>query len=519
MRTLLLLTLASVFTAATSHAAERPNVVLIIADDLGFGDLGCYGGEAIPTPHLDRLAGEGLRMTRAYAPASTCTPTRYAIMTGEYAWRPQERSTAILDGDAPLAIEPGRPTLPQVLADGGYRTALVGKWHLGIGDGQTPVDFNGRVGPGPLEVGFGSAFYIPATVDRAPCVFIDGHRVAGLDPSDPIRISYKSRVGGVAVGDPDAPELKYRGDPQHSNAIVNRISRIGYMAGGEAARWVDEEITDVLLGEAKRVIQTQSDEPYFLMLGLHDPHVPHAPHPRFVGESNAGRRGDAIVQLDWLVGQVVDAVDAAEQGDDTLIVFTSDNGAIVFDGYYDDAVQANGDHTPVGPLRGAKYLVYEGGCRVPTITRWRGQIDAGVSDAFFSLVDLLPSLATIADAGPLPAGAAPDAIDLASVLTDAEAASPREHTVVQGIRQTLALVTPEWKFIPKNAEGEPGDMGRGANPGAARFAESRVYEDALYDLDTDEGETHNVIDDHPEVAERLRRLLSAEVDKSASTSP
>ncbi|QDT69432.1 Arylsulfatase [Planctomycetes bacterium MalM25] len=500
---------ASFASTPVGLAAEptRPNVVVIMADDLGYGDVGCYGGRAIPTPRLDRMAAEGLRMTRSYAPASTCTPTRYAVMTGEYPWRPRDRETSILDGDAPLAIEPGRPTLPQVLSDNGYRTELVGKWHLGIGDGQNAVDFNQHVGPGPLEVGFRSAFYIPATVDRVPCVFIDGHAVAGLDPSDPLRISYLRRVGGVAVGDTNTPPLKYPGDKQHSNAIVNGISRIGYMAGGEAAWWVDEDITDTLLAKSRKVIETDSDEPYFLMLGLHDPHVPHAPHPRFVGKSNAGIRGDSIVQLDWLVGAVLDAIDKSPGAENTLVLFTSDNGPTVFDGYDDGSVQANGDHTPAGPLRGSKYLVYEGGCRVPTLVRWRGRVTPGVSDAFFTLTDLLPSLATLAGVEALPEGVGQDAIDLADCLVDADAESTRESAILQGIGNRLAVVTRDWKYVPKNADGAPPtDIGRGADPLDKRFVDRKSYEDALFDLPSDESESSNAIESHPEVARRLRKL-------------
>ena len=239
----LLLAIAGALVIAAPLAAAndarrdaRPNIVLIVADDLGYGDLGSYGATRIKTPNLDRLAAEGVRFTSGYVPSSTCTPTRYALFTGEYGWRQTVRRTAILDGDAPLCIEPGRLTLPQSLRNAGYATGAIGKWHLGLGDGVTPVDFNGRIAPGAREVGFSYSFIIPATVDRVPSVWVENHHVVGLDPADPIKVSYVRDLGAEPTG-LDRPDLlRYRGDRQHSGTIVNDISRIGYMQGGRAAR-------------------------------------------------------------------------------------------------------------------------------------------------------------------------------------------------------------------------------------------------------------------------------------------
>jgi hypothetical protein len=236
------LVLRTLALATAADSAHKPNIVLIYADDVGYGDLGCYGASRIRTPNLDRLAARGLRFTDGHAASATCTPSRYALMTGEYPWR--RKGTGVLPGDAALIIEPARPTLPAVLRKAGYATGCVGKWHLGLGTGK--IDWNGEIAPGPLEVGFGSSFVIPATGDRVTCVYVEGHRVFGLDPKDPIQVSYGAKVGDEATGR-DHPELLKMGlSHGHDFTIVNGISRIGYMTGGKSARWLDEDMADVL---------------------------------------------------------------------------------------------------------------------------------------------------------------------------------------------------------------------------------------------------------------------------------
>ncbi len=505
---LTLLTALTVFAPAFRAAGPAPNIVLIIADDLGYGDLGCYGGRAIPTPNLDRLAREGLRFTHAYAPSATCTPSRYALLTGEYPWRQSPKKTSILDGDAPLALDPTRPTLASFLRDRGYATSLVGKWHLGLGDGVTPVDFNGEIKPGPLEVGFQEAFFIPATVDRVPCVFIDGHRVAALDPSDPIGISYLKRIGSDPVGHEHPELLKYGADRQHADTIVNGVSRIGHMSGGQSARWVDENITDILTHRATDFIDRHQQHPFFLYLGTHDPHVPRLPHPRFRGKSKAGIRGDAIVQLDWLVGEVLGALASRGLERNTLVLFTSDNGPVLFDGYYDGATEANGDHRPAGGLRGWKYLRYEGGTRVPLIARWPGEIPAGATTTeMFSLLDLFATTASLLGQ-PLPARAGTDGLDLAAALRGQHPAKPRTSTVEHGIGNVLALRSGHWKFIPPNADTTSG-IGRGADPRDQRFAEAAIAEPLLFNLAVDPAETTNLAKKEPAKLAELRAQLAA----------
>ena len=219
--------LALAFTAAQ---ARQPNVLVILADDLGYGDLGCYGATLIKTPAIDSLAKSGQVFTAAYAPAATCTPSRYSLLTGAYPWRQKEKQNSILDGDAPLAIEPGRYTLATLFKNAGYQTGIVGKWHLGLGDAKSRVDFNGEINPGPLEIGFDYCHIIPATVDRVPSVWVENHRVVNLDPADPIKVSYQEKIGDEPTGIERPDLLRYPADKQHSGTIVNGISRIGLTA-------------------------------------------------------------------------------------------------------------------------------------------------------------------------------------------------------------------------------------------------------------------------------------------------
>ncbi len=279
---------------STAYAlAERPNIVLIYADDLGYGDVGCYGATAVRTPNIDQIANAGLRFTDAHSAAATCTPSRYAMLTGQYAWR--RKGTGILPGDAPLIIEPGRTTLASVLQDAGYSTGVVGKWHLGLGVGRP--DWNGEIKPGPLEIGFDYCFVIPATGDRVPCVYVENHRVADLDSSDPIQVSYNRKVGDEPTGAERPDLLRMKLHHGHDQTIVGGISRIGYMTGGKAARWVDEDMADVITGKAIDFIQRHRDKPFFLYFATHDIHVPRVPHRRFHGATEMGPRGDAIVAI------------------------------------------------------------------------------------------------------------------------------------------------------------------------------------------------------------------------------
>ncbi len=485
-----------------------PNIVLILADDLGFGDLGCYGATRVKTPRIDHLAAEGLRLTEAYAPSSTCTPTRYSIMTGEYAWRQLPKKTSILDGDSPLCIESGRFTLPDMLRRCGYKTGVVGKWHLGLGDGVTRVDFNAAIQPGPLEVGFDTAYIIPATVDRVPSVWIKDHRVDGLDPSDPIAVSYAENMGDEPTGIERPDLLKQPADTQHACTIINGISRIGYMRGGHAARFKDELLADTVVDKSVAFIEQNKERPFFLCVGLFEPHVPRTPHPRFVGSSDCGVRGDVIHQIDWQTGQILDALERCDLTDNTLFLLTSDNGPVLFDGYFDRSVEEANGHEPAGPLRGWKYLVYEGGTRVPFIARWPGHIPVGQTDSMFCLTDLFATVADLCGFR-VPSGAGCDSLNQLPGLLGRTRQPVRTSLVQHGISGSFALRQGDWKYMPANAKDRPKDMGSGANPNDTRFAAAIITQPLLFNLKEDPGEAANLAKKMPERVAAMQTLFDS----------
>jgi arylsulfatase A-like enzyme len=431
-------------------ATARPNIVFIMSDDVGYGDLGCYGAQRVKTPHLDRIAKEGMRFTDAHAPASVCTPTRFAFMTGNYAWR--QPGTGIAPGNATLLLPTNVPTVASVLKTAGYNTGLVGKWHLGLGTSEP--NFNGELKPGPNEVGFDSAFFIPATGDRVPCVFVEDHRVVGLDPKDPIRISYAAPIGDEPLGSTHPHLLKIKADRNHSKAIVNGISRIGYMTGGTAALWKDEDIADVIARRAVAFLEKQkAGTPFFLFLAPHDIHEPMVPHPRFRGTSDCGWRGDVIHQLDWTVGEVLGALDRLGFAKDTLVIFTSDNGGAIKDTYDDGTNALHARQPPNGSLRGNKGNLYEGGHRVPFIARWPARIPAGgESAALFAHLDMIATFAALTGQK-LASGAAPDAVNVLPALVGEKGARGRDELVLQNNGQApLALRMGSWKLVQRAAD-------------------------------------------------------------------
>ena len=289
---------------------QRPNIVIIVADDLGYGDLSCYGSTALQTPGMDRLALEGLRFTQGHCTAATSTPSRYSLLTGMYPW--SNPDAKILPGNAALIIGTDQLTLPKVMKRAGYVTGTVGKWHLGLGDSQ--VDWNDRIYPGAGEVGYDYSFIQAATNDRVPCIFIENGMGVGLEKDDPIYVSYRKNFEGEPTGKDNPELLRMHPSVGHAGSIVNGVPRIGFQTGGRKAQWRDEEMAELFLGKAKDFIRANKNQPFFLYYGLHQPHVPRVPNERFVGKSGMGPRGDVILEADWCVSEFLKEMDRLAEG-------------------------------------------------------------------------------------------------------------------------------------------------------------------------------------------------------------
>jgi arylsulfatase A-like enzyme len=469
-----------------------PNIIVIYIDDLGYGDVSCYGATRVQTPNVDRLVKSGLRFTDAHCTAATCTPSRFSLLTGMYAFR---NNAAILPGDAPLLIPQGIETLPAALQKRGYATAVVGKWHLGLGIGA--IDWNKPISPGPLETGFDYSFIIPATVDRVPCVYVEGHNVYNADSSDPLYVSYKEKIGDEPTGLGNPELLKMKADTQHSNTIINGISRIGFMTGGKKARWRDEDMADVFTSKAKAFINSNKNKPFFLYLALTDIHVPRTPHERFLGKNPMGRRGDVILEMDWVTGEITKEIERLGLDKNTLILFTSDNGPVLDDGYADEAIEKVGSHKPAGEFRGGKYSAFEGGTRVPTIAYWPGTIKPGVSNALLSQVDFMASLAMLTGQ-PLTGKAGPDSRNVLPVLLGASSHGP-DYMLEESF--TLSIRYKNWKYIAPQEKGTPDWLKN------KQIESGLEQQPQLYDLQTDAGETKNVAAQHPELVQQLQAAL------------
>ncbi|WP_281614886.1 arylsulfatase [Flammeovirga sp. SubArs3] len=400
MKSYFLILLVSIFFFGCSSSkpekenttSAKPNILLIYLDDLGYGDMGAYGAsKRLKTPNMDFLAHNGVQFTNGYATSATCTPSRYGLLTGTYPWK--NANAKILPGTAPLIIGTEQLTLPKMLKTEGYATGIVGKWHLGLGNGY--VDWNKTISPGPNEVGFDESYIMAATQDRVPTVYIENNKVVGLNPQDPIQVNYEKNFEGepTAISNPEMVYMKWHHG--HNNSIVNGIPRIGFMKGGEAAKWDDYEMADHFLIKAKEYIEQHKDQPFFLYYALQQPHVPRTPHPRFKGKSGMGPRGDAIIEADWCIGELITTLEKQGLLENTLVILSSDNGPVLNDGYYDEAEEQLGDHQPAGVLRGGKYSLFEGGTRVPFLTYWKGKIKPTKSDALVCQMDLLSSISAL----------------------------------------------------------------------------------------------------------------------------
>ena len=475
----------------------QPNIVFILADDVGYGDLSCYGATRVQTPNVDRLATSGVRFLNAHSAAATSTPSRYALLTGQYAFR--RNDTGIAAGNAPSIIKPHQKTVQAMLQGAGYTTGAVGKWHLGIGM-DTNQPWNDYIAPGPKEIGFDYSYIMAATGDRVPCVYLENQRIVGLDPADPVEVSYTTPFPGEPLGR-DHPELltKLMHSHGHDMAIVNGIGRIGYMRGGKQALWVDEYIADSITTKAVAFIERNKDKPFFLYFGTNDIHVPRWPHPQFVGKSGMGPRGDAILQFDWTIGQVLDALERNGLMDNTIIIVTSDNGPVVNDGYKDRAVELLGDHKPWGPLRGGKYSAFEAGTRVPFIVSWpKGGVSKGKdSYALISHIDLFASLAALTGQT-LEKDAAPDSFDQLQAWLGKDKKG-RDYVIEQA--STLSVIEGDWKYIAPSKSDNPFWEHVSIETGF-------ITQPQLYNLKEDIGERHNLADKHPEKVQKLAKILN-----------
>ena len=529
-----LIALLPVITSCTNSNSDhpdtkKPNVIIIYTDDVGYGDISSYGATRVETPNIDQLASGGLLFTNAYASSATCTPSRFSLLTGEYYWRtpPEWRvgeveGVSIAPGDAGMIIDTEMPTIASVLQSVGYATAVVGKWHLGLGSLGGGQDWNDAVKPGPEDIGFDYSFLIPATGDRVPTVYVENRRVVNLDSDDPIQISFSEPIGhdstiynpnvtpAEIVSYPEYPnddiinpetrkKVKMHPSFGHDQTIVNGIPRIGYMTGGYSARWRDEDMADEITEKALSFIDENKDNPFFLYFSTHDVHVPRVPHERFAGQSSIGVYGDVIIQMDWCVGEIMDKLDEHDLTDNTLVIFTSDNGPVLDDGYHDGTVEDTEGHEPTGTLRGGKYSAFEGGTKVPFIVHWPDEVRHGITDALFSQIDILESLATLVghdNTEPLTY----DSQDhLAALLGEDQ--TGRNYVIQQNMGGTLSIVKDNWKYI------EPSD-GPGLNPYTRPKMElGNDPSPQLYNLSEDMGETNNLVEDYPDIAEELAVLL------------
>jgi arylsulfatase A-like enzyme len=481
--------------ARKTTLSSKPNIVLILADDLGYGDLSCQGATKFKTPNIDQLAKEGIRLTDAHTPAGVCCPTRYGVMTGRYPWRRAAVTWATFPS-APLLIEPGRLTIATLLKQAGYTTGIVGKWHLGYGTREHPLTWNDELKPGPLECGFDYFF----GHDNNRDLNVENHRVIGLDPSDPIA---KGRGKGKS--------------------------------GGKAARTIKIEDNAALLHEkALAFIERSKDKPFFLYYAPNNIHTPHTPNAKFAGTSQAGKYGDFVHELDWSVGELLATLDRLKLADNTLVIFTSDNG-----GVYEREGFGHG-HRPCAPFNGQKGDVWEGGNRVPFLARWPGRIAAGTTSArLLCLTDLLATFAAVTGQT-LPADAGPDSFNaLPLLLGKDQADGARTNLVMQARAASVfrpkqqedmwAVRDGNWKLVMGQGSGystEKTDRApylKFAQVGMVNSdftPDGQLKPDAppmqLYDLAADPGETKNLYREHPDIVARLTKLFEQLRDANRS---
>ncbi|PQO28965.1 sulfatase family protein [Blastopirellula marina] len=479
---------------SAAAADPPPNVVLIFVDDLGYGDIGCYGATKHQTPNIDRLAKEGRRFTDAHAASATCSASRYALLTGQYPFRANVYNPVFLRSR--LIVDPDRTTMADVMKRAGYATACIGKWHLGFGE-KTP-DWNGELKPGPLELGFDYYFGVPVVNSHPPFVFVENHHVVGLVPEDPLVYDQKAETEAF-------PE-KFG------------TSQIG---GSKAAHalYRDRSVGTQLLEKSQVWIKSHKQDPFFLYFATTNIHHPFTPAPRFQGTSGTGPYGDFVHELDWIVGEVMQTLKEEGLDDNTLVILTSDNGGMLNAGGQ-HAVKRG--HRLNGDLLGFKFDAWEGGHRVPFIARWPGKIKAGSESAqLISNVDILSSLAALTSQ-PLQSNEGPDSFNVLPALLEEPAEPIRDHLVLAASnRKHLTLREGDWVYI--SAQGGGGFTARSGHglggPPALLFAGEQnsdiengqfkpdAPDSQLYNLKKDRSQSTNLVREQPEIADRLRKRL------------
>jgi arylsulfatase A len=485
-------------TAQCAAEGARPNVIVFLADDLGYADVGCYGGQ-IATPHIDALAAAGMRFTDAHATSSVCTPTRYGLLTGRYNWRSRLKQ-GVLGGLSPRLIEPDRMTIASMLQQLGYHTACIGKWHLGMdwvvkpGLSVSPlsiepreqvfnVDYGQPITNGPNAVGFDYFFGISASLDMVPYTFIENDRVTALPTEDRDFLMMHGREqGGRTRRGPTAPEF----DAEHVLPAITDKSR--------------EYI-------AERAADARAGHPFFLYVPFASPHTPILPTTEWQGASGINPYADFVMQNDAAVGAIVAALEEHQLTGNTLVLFTSDNGCSPQAQF---AELAEHGHEPSGPLRGHKADLFEGGHRVPLIVRWPGQVAAGRTTAqLVSLSDLFATLAEILEY-PLPADAGEDSLSFWATLRDG-GPSPRDHLVSHSINGSFAIRRGPWKLLLCP------DSGGWSDPRPGSAAAAGLPPRQLYNLDQDLAEQHNLAEQRPDLVRELTELLERLITDGRST--
>ena len=489
MLSLALTSCLAVHAENKNQNTDKPNVIFIYADDLGYGDLECYGAKNVQTPNVNRLASEGIRFINAHATAATSTPSRYSMLTGEYAWR--KPGTDVAAGNAGMIIRPEQYTMADMFKSSGYATGAFGKWHLGLGDKTAQQDWNAPLSASLGDLGFDYSYIMAATADRVPCVFIENGQVANYDPSAPIEVSYIKNFPGEPTGKDNPELLRMHPSVGHAGSIVNGVPRIGFQKGGKAAQWKDEDMAELFLEKAKGFLKDNKDKPFFLYYGLHQPHVPRVPNQKFVGKSGMGPRGDVILEADWCVTEFLKELDKLGLTENTLIILTSDNGPVLDDGYQDQAVEMVGNHKMAGPHRGGKTSLYDGGTCIPFLLRWPAVVKPGVSDALVCQMDLLASLAALTG-------------QTYSDKTDSQNTLPvflgksdqgRKELVTEGYFN-YALHQGDWVMIPPYPSYYDDPDGTGFS------GLGNCYQ--LYNVKEDVGQNHNLADKEPK---RLRQMM------------